>query len=75
MILIFIENNESFIYIQQVIRGQATNAPKDAKEGSLPPLQDYIESANARKKCLLEIEEQRNEIQSFRRSRRPLDMS
>ncbi|KMT04093.1 hypothetical protein BVRB_8g185470 [Beta vulgaris subsp. vulgaris] len=62
-------------WASKVIRGQATNAPKDAKEGSLPPLQDYIESANARKKCLLEIEEQRNEIQSFRRNRRPLDMS
>ncbi|KAL2931265.1 hypothetical protein RDABS01_036675 [Bienertia sinuspersici] len=62
-------------WASKVIRNKTTNWSIDAKEGSLPPLQEYIESAVTRRKTLLDIEEQRNQTQSHHRDRRPLDMS
>ncbi|KAJ8424013.1 hypothetical protein Cgig2_000791 [Carnegiea gigantea] len=59
---------------QQAERRWASKAG-DAKEGSLPPLQEYIESAMNRRKSLLEIEEQRSQNPGIRRDRRPLDLS
>lgn len=58
-------------WASKLIRGQAG----DAKEGSLPPLQEYMESAMNRRKSLLEIEEQRSQNPGIRRDRRPLDLS
>lgn len=58
-------------WASKLIRGQAG----DAKEGCLPPLQEYIESAMNRRKSLLEIEEQRSQSHGIRRDRRPLDLS
>lgn len=66
---------QNLLYCQQVIRNKETNSTTDAKEGSLPPLQEYIESAVSRRKTLSEIEEQRNQNQSHHRDGRPLAMS
>lgn len=62
-------------WASKVIRGKAINISTDVKEGSLPPLQEYVESAVGRRRTLLEIEEQRNQKQSHRLDKRPLDMS
>ncbi|CAO2842477.1 unnamed protein product [Amaranthus hypochondriacus] len=61
-------------WASKVIRNQISNASKDANETSLPPLHEYIESAIARRKCLIEIDEQRNQNQSHRSDKRPLQM-
>lgn len=63
------------MYFQQVIRNKAIkDSTTDAKAGSLPPLQEYVESAIARRKILVEIEELRNQKQSHRLDKRPLVM-
>lgn len=54
-------------WASKVIRGQAGNVPK---EGSLPPLQEYVESAMNRRKSLVEIEEQRSQSTGIRRDRK-----
>ncbi|GAB4830807.1 hypothetical protein Ancab_004837 [Ancistrocladus abbreviatus] len=59
-------------WASKVIRGQA---PDDAKEGSLPPLREYIASAESRRKSLLAVEELKNQNSSLVRDRRRLDFS
>ncbi|XP_074270186.1 uncharacterized protein LOC141593128 [Silene latifolia] len=60
-------------WASKVIRSKAASEVKD--EGSLPPLQEYIESASNRRKSLLDIEDQRNRSATIRRDTRPLDLS
>ncbi|KAH9609606.1 hypothetical protein KSS87_014078 [Heliosperma pusillum] len=60
-------------WASKVIRRKAANEVKD--DGSLPPLQEYIESASNRRKSLLDIEDQRNRSATIRRDTRPLDLS
>ncbi|XP_021766824.1 nuclear valosin-containing protein-like [Chenopodium quinoa] len=62
-------------WASKVIRNKVINTSTDAKEGSLPPVHEYIESAISRKKTLFDIEELRNQKQSRRLDKRPLDMS
>ncbi|XP_021837821.2 vacuolar protein sorting-associated protein 4 isoform X2 [Spinacia oleracea] len=62
-------------WASRVIRNKAIkDSTTDAKAGSLPPLQEYVESAIARRKILVEIEELRNQKQSHRLDKRPLVM-
>ncbi|XP_010539308.1 PREDICTED: uncharacterized protein LOC104813427 [Tarenaya hassleriana] len=57
-------------WASKLIRGQARKAD-GGKEVSLPPLQEYLESAEARHKALLSVKEQRDGSISSR-SRKPL---
>ncbi|KAL9266873.1 Proteasome-activating nucleotidase-like protein [Drosera capensis] len=59
-------------WASKVIRAQD---PKGAKEGSLPPLDEYIRSAESRKKSLLGIEELRNQNLGSSRDGRRLAFS
>lgn len=63
-------------WASKLIRGQASGGESDdAKEGSLPPLQEYIDSAADRRKALLAVDELKNRDPSFSRDRRPLAFS
>ncbi|GAB2301047.1 hypothetical protein Dimus_035083 [Dionaea muscipula] len=59
-------------WASKVIRGQD---PGNAKQGSLPPLEEYLKSADSRKKSLLAIEEQRNQSVGSSRDGRRLAFS